>query len=138
MQSDHLEPVPVVALRMDQNLPTSSSTRRPSLSDTQQRLAKLRDAAADWAMAASEITSKKQRDLFVRIARQLTLRADQIEASMAKEQSGSIPAPEDPRAASTETQTRAEKKRKGTASWAFSRRPSEVFVAFLVAAESSP
>jgi hypothetical protein len=86
------------------------------MSDAQQRLAKLRDAAADWAVIASEITSKKQRDLFVRMARQLTLRADQIESSMAKEQSDSIPALEDPRAASTETQTRAEKKRKGAAS----------------------
>jgi hypothetical protein len=101
---------------MDQNLPTSSRTRRPSLSDAQQRVAKLRDAAADWAMAASEITSKKHRDLFVRMARQLTLRADQTESSMAKEQSDSIPAPQDPRSASTETQTRAEKKRNGTAS----------------------
>jgi hypothetical protein len=86
------------------------------MSDVQQRLAKLRDDAADWAITASEITSKKQRDLFVRMARQLTLRADQIESSMAKEQSDSIPAPQDPRAACTETQARAEKTRKGTAS----------------------
>lgn len=85
------------------------------MSDVQQRLAKLRDDAADWAITASEITSKKQRDLFVRMARQLTLRADQIESSMAKEQSDSIPAQQDPRAARTETQARAEKTRKGTA-----------------------
>jgi hypothetical protein len=101
---------------MDQNLPTSSNTRRPPMSEAQQRLAKLRDDAADWAMTASEITSKRQRDLFVRMARQLTLRADQIEASMAEEPSDTIPAQRDPRSASTGTQTRVEKKRKGTAS----------------------
>jgi hypothetical protein len=99
---------------MDQNLSRNSSTRRPPMSDAPQRLAKLRDDAADWAMTASEIPSKKQRDLFIRMARQLTLRADQIEASMAKEPSDTIPAPQDPRAASTETQMRAEQKRKCT------------------------
>ena len=85
------------------------------MSNAQQRLAKLRDDAADWAVTASEIPSKKPRDLFIRMARQLTLRADQIELSMAKEPSDAISAPQDPpRAASTETQLRAEQKRKRT------------------------
>jgi hypothetical protein len=49
------------------------------MSDAPQRLEKLRDAAADCAMTASEMTDKKQRDLFVTMARHLAILADHFE-----------------------------------------------------------
>ena len=51
----------------------------PTMNDMRSRVEKLRDDAAECAMSASEVRGKKQRDLLLVLARQLTLLADQLD-----------------------------------------------------------